>query len=297
MHRFGIRHLGALLSVVLVFGLLAAGIDVVRAQQTDPTVDGPGTPRPGHIHTGTCAGGGLGDVVYALNNATIDNLDQDYNSSGAVDFAGSTDVNPVYVSETTVDGVTLDDLLADDYAINFDLSGNNIETYITCGEIGGFARDGTLYVGLVPVAEFPDTQFAGSAILMDNGDNTVDVVVQIVELPAASGSSAPVGATPVVTVPNGSAAPSANGSVAPSAAGSAAASESSSAAPSESSSAAPSASSSAAPSADASVEASADASVAASADASVAPSAAASVAASADASVEASADASAAPSA
>ncbi len=301
MQRLGIRQLGALLSVVLVFGLLVAGIGVARAQQDDPTVDGPGTPRPGHIHTGTCAGGGLGDVVYALNNATIDNLAQDYNSSGNVDFAGSQNESPVYVSETTVDGVTLDDLLADDYAINFHLSGDQIDTYIACGEIGGFARDGVLYVGLVPVAEFPNSQFAGSAILMDNGDNSVSVVVQLVELPAASGSTAPVGATPVVTVPNGSVAPSAAGSAAgsaaPSAAGSAAASVSSSAGASASSSPVASGSSSAAASADESAAASADESAAASAAESAAASAAESAAASADESAAASAAESAAASA
>ena len=232
MHRFGIRRLGAMLSIALVLGLLVAGFSVVQAQQDDPTVDGPGTPRPGNIHSGTCTGGGLGEVVYALNNATIDNLDQDYESTGDVDFAGSEDVNPVYASETTIEDVTLDDLLADDYAINFHLSGDDNETDIACGEIGGFARDGLLYVGLVPVAEFPDTQFAGSAILTDNGDDTVTVVVQLVELPTATGSTAPVGATPVVTVPDASVAPSANASAEESVAPSADASVEESVAPS-----------------------------------------------------------------
>lgn len=237
MDRFGIRRLGAMLSIALVFGLLFAGLNVVQAQQDDPTVDGPGTPRPGHIHSGTCAGGGLGDVVYALNNATIDNLDQDYQSSGDVDFAGSADVNPVYVSETTVEDVSLDDLLADDYAINFHLSGDDLSTYIACGEIGGFVHDDVLYVGLVPVAEFPDTQFAGSAVLTDNGDNTVTVVVQLVQLPGAQGSTTSAASTPVVTVPDTSVAPSAAASaeesVAPSADASVAPSAEESAAPSD----------------------------------------------------------------
>ncbi len=260
MHRFGIRRLGAMLSVALVLGLLVAGFSVVQAQQDDPTVDGPGTPRPGHIHSGTCVGGGLGDVVYALNNATIDNLSEDASTSD-VDFAGSEDVNPVYVSETTIEDVTLDDLLADDYAINFHLSGDEIDTYIACGEIGGFARDGVLYVGLVPVAEFPDVQFAGSAILTDNGDDTVTVVVQIVELPIADASTAPASvstpvSTPIVTVPDESVAPSAAASV--------------------EESAAPSAVESVEPSASASVEQSAVPSASASVEQSAAPSAAAS---------------------
>lgn len=218
MQRFGIRHLGAMLSLVLVFGLLAAGIGVARAQDTDVTVDGPGTPRPGHIHAGSCAE--LGDVVFALNNATVDNLDQDYESTGDVEFAGSEDANPVYVSETTIEDVTLDDILAADHAINFHLSGEDLPTYIACGDIGGFQRDGQLYVGLIPVEEYEDTvAFAGSALLTDNGDDTVTVVVRLVELPVTGDTTtnttttAPTVATPVstpvVVVPEESVAPSA----------------------------------------------------------------------------------------
>jgi len=213
MQRFGIRHLGAMLSLVLVFGLLAAGIGVVRAQDTDVTVDGPGIPRPGHIHAGSCAE--LGDVVFALNNATVDNLDQDYESTGDVEFAGSEDANPVYVSETTIEDVTLDDILAADHAINFHLSGEDLPTYIACGDVGGFQRDGELYVGLVPVDEFEDTvAFAGSALLTDNGDDTVTVVVRLVELTNDdTGGTTATAATPIVTTPEESAAPSVEASV------------------------------------------------------------------------------------
>lgn len=268
MERFGIRRLGALLSVVLVFGLLAAGFSMARAQQSDPTVDGPGTPRPGHIHAGSCAN--LGDVVYALSNATIDNLPADYQSTGDVNFVGSQNVLPVYASETTLD-VSLDEILSADHAINFHLSGDEIGTYIACGDIGGFVRDGVLYVGLAPATGDNgydgSSQFAGTAVLTDNGDNTTSVVVQLVELPVASGSTTtttttgaatPV-STPVVTVPNESAAPSASAeaSVAPSAAES----SSPSADASASASASASADESAAPSADESAAASVDASV------------------------------------
>ena len=188
MQRFGIRHLGAMLSLVLVFGLLAAGIGVVRAQDTDVTVDGPGTPRPGNIHTGSCDE--LGDVVFALNNATVDNLDQDYESTGEVEFAGSEDANPVYVSETTIEDVTLDDILAAEHAINFHLSGEETSTYIACGDIGGFVRDGVLKVGLVPVPEFLDTPFSGTATLTDNGDSSVTVVVEFTKQPVSSSTPA-----------------------------------------------------------------------------------------------------------
>ena len=285
MQRFGIRRLGALLSLVLVFGVLAAGFSIAQARQSGTPEDGPGTPRPGHIHAGSCAN--LGDVDYALNNATVDNLEADY--SGSEDFVGSTDALPAYASNTTLD-VSLDEILSSDHAINFHLSADEIQTYIACGDLGGYVHNGVLYVGLAPDPSYTgDTRFAGTAVLTDNGDNTTDVVVQLVELPAGSTSTAPVGATPV-TVPNrsaagsaaSSAAPSASGSAAPSASSSAAASASSSAAPSSSSSAAPSASSSAASSASASAEASANESAAASADESAAASADESAAASAD---------------
>jgi hypothetical protein len=250
MRRFGLRSIAAVLSVVLVFGLAIAGFSVVSAQDDDVTVDGPGTPRPGHIHAGSCEN--LGDVVFALNNATIDNLDADYTAGDDdVEFAGSENANPVYVSETTISDVTLDDILAADHAINFHLSGDEIETYITCGDIGGFVRDGELYVGLVPVPGSTGPQFAGSAVLSNNDDGGVDVEVQFVQVGEATGGTTAPAATPdatPITVPDESAAPSDDESAAPSADESAAPSDEESAAPSAEESAAPSDEESAAPS-------------------------------------------------
>ena len=292
MQRFGIRRLGALLSVVLVVGLLAAGYGMVRAQQTDVTVDGPGTPHPGHIHAGSCAN--LGDVDYALNTATVDNLSTDYESTGDVSFVGSQDAYPVYASVTTLD-VSLDEITSSDHAINFHLSADQIDTYIACGDIGGFVRDGVLYVGIAPDPSYTgDVQYAGTAALYDNGDNTTDVVVQFVELPAGTaatgGGTTPSRAatpvsTPIVTNPSTSAAASASES----ASGSASASETASGSASGSASASETASSSASPIESAS--ASADSS--ASAEESVAPSVEESVAPSVEASVEPSVEASA----
>lgn len=201
MQRLGLTRLGAMLSLVLVFGMMAVGLGSVRAQD-DVTADGPGTPRPGHIHDGSCAE--LGDVVYALNNATVDGLAADYNAGSDSAFIGSDAALTDYISETSLD-VSLDEIMSADHAVNFHLSGDEAGTYIACGDLGGFVHDGVLSVGLVPVAEFPDTQFAGSAILTDNGDNTTTVMVHLVELrndggatPAATSYGTP-DATPDAT--------------------------------------------------------------------------------------------------
>ncbi len=218
MDRLNLRTLGAALSVVLVMALAVAGFGIAQAQDDDVTIDGPGTPRPGHIHAGTCADGGLGDVVFPLNNATVDNLPEDATSSD-LDFEGSEDATPVYVSETVLADVSLDDILAAPHAINFHLSTDELDTYITCGEIGGYERDGVFFVGLTPVEGSTGPQFAGSAILTENDDNSVTVLVTFVQVAdaATGGVSTPV-ATPVVddtesTEP--SVAPSADETVAP----------------------------------------------------------------------------------
>jgi hypothetical protein len=249
MQRLGLRRLGALLSLVLVFGVLAAGLSFAQARQGGTREDGPGTPRPGHIHVGSCAN--LGDVDYALNNATIDNLNADYSATG-LDYVGSNNALPAYISQTTVD-VSLDEILSSEHAINFHLSGPEAQTYIACGDLGGYVHDGVLYVGLAPAtgdsAYSGDSQFAGTAVLTDNGDNTTDVVVQLVELPVASGSTtttttttgaATPASTPIVTLPVASVSPSAMAS----SSASASASTSASASASASASVAPSASAS-----------------------------------------------------
>jgi hypothetical protein len=70
----------------------------------------PDHPQPAHIHDGSCEE--LGGVAYGLN-----------------DLDGGT-------SETTVD-VSLDDLLAGEYAINAHESEEAIEISVACGPING----------------------------------------------------------------------------------------------------------------------------------------------------------------
>lgn len=191
MQRFGIKRFGAMLSLVLVFGMMVVGFASVRAHD-DVTVDGPGTPRPGHIHAGSCAE--LGDVVFALSNATIDGLAADYAPASDSAFVGSDAALTDYISETSLD-VSLNEILSADHAINFHLSGEEAGTYIACGDLGGFVHDGVLSVGIAPDPAYDgSSSFAGTATLTDNGDNTTTVMVHLVELP--TGGAATPAATP-----------------------------------------------------------------------------------------------------
>jgi hypothetical protein len=73
--------------------------------------------HPVHIHLGTCNELDP-NPTYALADVDADGL-----------------------STTLVDGVTLDDLLAEPYAINAHLSATDIATYVSCGDIA-LAADG-----------------------------------------------------------------------------------------------------------------------------------------------------------
>jgi hypothetical protein len=77
--------------------------------------------HPVHIHEGTC-----------------DNLDP----APAYPLA---DIDEDGLSETTVEGITLDDLLAGEFAINAHLSAEEIGVYVTCGNLsaGGETGDDT----------------------------------------------------------------------------------------------------------------------------------------------------------
>jgi hypothetical protein len=81
------------------------GIRVSIALQNNATV-----PEPTHIHVGTCS---------AINKAP------EYPLKDIVDGH----------SESFVAGVSLDDLIASHYAINVHKSGNDLGTYVSCGDI------------------------------------------------------------------------------------------------------------------------------------------------------------------
>lgn len=112
--------------------------------------------HPGHIHSGTCDD--LGAVVYPLTNV-----------EGGI-------------SSTLVEGVTIEDLLAEPHAVNLHMSAQDIETYVACGDIvagddggeddgDGQTDDGDDTDGTMPDEE-PDTGAGGRA----NTTSTVPAV-------------------------------------------------------------------------------------------------------------------------
>lgn len=196
-------HLGALFTVL---GFLLAGAGVGFAQDATPATE---TPHPAHIHSGTCAE--LGDVAFPLtditspdSNATPDAMAghdmEAMDATPAGDDAAMT--GKVVAESTTTVEATLDDILAADHAINVHESMENIGNYIACGDITGEPKDGELYIGL---EELNDSGYTGQAELVDNGDGTTTVEVQLMmsgegdaATPAASGASDEVGTHEVV---------------------------------------------------------------------------------------------------
>ena len=166
----GWTWVGAALLPLLLLALVAgAGMRATAAQDATPEPAGEEGGRPAHIHTGTCQEGELGDVVQALSNLTAPEGDEE----------GPERAVTAENSFTTVP-VALDDILAEDHAINIHLSQAEIEVYIACGEIGG-TRDenGNLVIGL---REQNGSGFTGIAFLAPGADGTsTDVSVFIAE--------------------------------------------------------------------------------------------------------------------
>ncbi len=141
---------------------------------------------PGHIHAGSCDD--LGDVVFPLGNASLGGMMSGSPEAGTSEMEmgemmGSEDRVPVATSLTTVD-VSLEDILADEHAINFHLSEEEIGTYIACGDIGGAVmtgpgmdEGGTLVIGL---RDLNDSGISGVATLEGMGDQT-EVAVYLAE--------------------------------------------------------------------------------------------------------------------
>ena len=116
---------------------------------------------PGHIHAGSCEE--LGDVVFPLGNASVGGMmagmmggtpEAGMAEAEMGEEMGSEDRVPVATSYTVVDAA-LEDILAEEHAINFHESEENIENYIACGDIGGAVmtgpgmdEGGTLVIGL-----------------------------------------------------------------------------------------------------------------------------------------------------
>jgi len=161
---------GAALVLVLLIAPLAAD---VRAQQATPVATAP-VARPVHMHSGDCQN--LGEVVQPLTDLTA--------PTGAV--RGQATRATMGESSFTNAPMTLDAILAADYAINAHLSAEHIETYIACGEIGGTREaDGSLIIGL---REMSNSGYTGIAYLAPAADGaSTDVTVFIAPVLGAAG--------------------------------------------------------------------------------------------------------------
>ncbi|MDQ4045462.1 MAG: hypothetical protein M3173_08455 [Chloroflexota bacterium] len=190
---------------IAMFTLLASLVSVVgsaAAQATPPGVSTPAVPfeaeielHPAHIHAGTCED--LGDIVYPLNDLQEAAAVYEPEATPPLDLAATPDaeeavglVGLAAQSSTEVDA-TLEELLAEDSAINVHESEENISEYLACGEISGTPDEGELFIDLHEVGH---SGFAGQAELQDQGDGMTFVHVTIYpkELPGGT----PVDATP-----------------------------------------------------------------------------------------------------
>lgn len=182
-----------LVVTALVFALgFAASLSLAGAQGTVATPAGQEdvdvvSPFPAHIHTGTCDE--LGDVVYPLSDLTrigadvppggtpvegIPTAEVDTEATPAV--AATSDETTVVAGSTTIVEASLEDILAEEHAINVHESPENIQNYIACGDITGTPTDGELTIEL---QELNDSGYIGEAQLEDNADGTTTVTVAL----------------------------------------------------------------------------------------------------------------------
>jgi hypothetical protein len=155
-------QVGAVIAVACFVMLAGAG----RAQT--PVAGGAEAPHPAHIHSGSCDQ--LGDVVVPLTDVAV--------PTG--EAKGASGAFPVSVSDTVVD-MSLDDLLAGEYAVNVHESAENIGEYIACGDIGGVTYTDEGQVELViGLRELNDSGHVGIAWFGADGDKT-EVAINLVE--------------------------------------------------------------------------------------------------------------------
>lgn len=186
----------ALVTAAFIFMLsFLIGSPAISAQGTAAPADG-GTDvdpsHPAHIHSGTCEK--LGDVVFPLVNVTP--LGVDVSPATPIDFpvtpeeapgnpgtqeplvdAAAAGAGEIAGESTSQVDASLEDILADEHAINVHESPENIQNYIACGDITGTPTNGELVIEL---QELNDSGFMGDALLTDNGDGTTTVTITLI---------------------------------------------------------------------------------------------------------------------
>lgn len=177
------------LSVLATGSVLALGLVLVPGQASAQDM----APHPAHIHSGTCAK--LGDVAYPLTDVGADTMGTPTAGAAmgtpttmhATESPMSGDMgtpmgSPTAMhSETSVTTVeaSLTDLSGGGYAINVHESAENIGNYIACGDITGMTA-GSMDV-TVQLETLNDSGYSGTAMLHDNGDNTTEVTITLMQ--------------------------------------------------------------------------------------------------------------------
>lgn len=170
---------------------LGAGAISAQGTATPEALPRAESPHPAHIHTGTCDT--LGEVVYPLEEVTGVLISPDASpvATQVVTVEAATPApesgEVAGQSISTVD-VALEDILAEEHAINVDESAENIQNYIVCGNVTGEVEDGELTIELM---ELNDSGFIGGAVLTDNGDGTTTVTLTLADAADAESMATP----------------------------------------------------------------------------------------------------------
>jgi len=194
------QKIGGLVTVGVMLGL-GVGPQATTAQDATDS-------HPAHIHSGSCAQ--LGDVVYPLTNVSASGM-----MTGMIAMAstpstgmpaamatpggltmspamGAASAIPVETSQTLVDA-SLEELLAQPYAINVHESQENIQNYIACGDLGGemmtgsaMANGGVLAIGL---GELNNSGESGIALLRATENNQTMVWIYLAKDLSGTGAT------------------------------------------------------------------------------------------------------------
>ncbi len=174
----------AILVLALGFTVSSAGASAqgTPAAPRDQEAIGP---YPVHIHAGSCDE--LGDIVFPLNPLTRVSADVPPGGTPveaiptaevALDAtpadAATTDETTVVAGSSTIVEASLEDILAEQHAINAHQSPENLEDYIACGDLPSEATDGEVRIEL---QEVNNSGYTGFAHLQDNEDGTTTVTV------------------------------------------------------------------------------------------------------------------------
>jgi hypothetical protein len=168
------RHIHVAGGAIALLAVVALTIPSASAQDATPVAQVTSPSRPAHIHSGNCVE--LGDVVVPLNDL----------AAPVGEEVGQADEAAQAESSFTTVPMTLDAILGADHAINVHLSTEQIETYIACGEIGGFIdASGSIVIGL---REESSSGYTGIAFLSPGADGaSTDVSVFIAPVFGAAG--------------------------------------------------------------------------------------------------------------